>query len=321
MVTPASVVRSSVAAPTLRVSTAEARTALRLQKQELTNLGVQLARLRSNLEQIQRIGLEVASSGTAARMASGSSLDLTSAEAAQTIGTVSNLSGISTGNFQINGVDVSVDTSSDSLNDVISRINSSGVEVTASLSPASDFLAVTSGSLTADLTVTDGTSGFFTAVNISPGTTEPTPADDSLKDSAKIGRLLEEVGKTIDDIFNPSFQVLSPTLLEAIQDEIEDTITDAFKLVLSSTKNVNALRSGLGIDIDLTKPSEGVFELDPASLSRSFKSSFTSLRSFLFDESRGFVTGLIATLDELGTTPLEELDPESGAGYLVQLRV
>ena len=52
MVTPASVVRSSVAAPTLRASAAEARTALRLQKQELTNLGVQLARLRSNLEQI-----------------------------------------------------------------------------------------------------------------------------------------------------------------------------------------------------------------------------------------------------------------------------
>ncbi|HAU32294.1 MAG: Flagellar hook-associated 2 domain protein [Desulfotomaculum sp. 46_296] len=63
------------------------------------------------------------------------------------------------GSFTINGVSINYDTSSDSLNDVISRINSSDAQVYASYDPVSDKIALKSsktGSIGISLSDTSG---------------------------------------------------------------------------------------------------------------------------------------------------------------------
>ena len=145
-------------------------------------------------------------------------------------------------------------------------------------------------------------------------------ADDRLKDEAKIRTLLTAIGKSLDEVFNPEFEILSPTLLESVQDELKEAITDAFKLILSTTKDINFLRSRMGIDIDFTDPTEGVFKFDPPQFLRSFENDLTNLKKFLFFDPKGLIGGLIQKLDELGTTPLEELDPDASTGFLIELQ-
>ena len=93
------------------------------------------------------------------------------------INTVGDLSEAGTGNFEINGVSINVDVGTDSLNDVIARINSSGAGVTAAYSETSSVVTIVSQSKTADLVLDDGTSNFFSALNITEGTFKAPPSD------------------------------------------------------------------------------------------------------------------------------------------------
>ena len=120
--------------------------------------------------------------------------------------------------------------------------------------------------------------------------------------------------------------MLSADLIDAVQEEIEAAIDAAFNQVYTSTTGVNALRSGFGVDVDYTNVENGVFDFNKAQFERSFERNFTSLSNFLFlgqdtDEPQGLIVGLIEKLDQLGQTPLETLDPETGTtGFFVNLR-
>lgn len=75
-----------------------------------------------------------------------------------------------TGSFKINGVEITYDTSKDTLNSVISRINASAANVTATFNSANDRLTLTSrntGSTLIDLE--DVTGNFLTAMKLSIG--------------------------------------------------------------------------------------------------------------------------------------------------------
>ncbi len=88
-------------------------------------------------------------------------------EAEEVIDNVGVLSGISTGDFSINGTDVSVDTSADSLQDVVDRINSTfGGEVVASFDATSNKVSIQGSNPTVSLDLDDGTSNFFSGVDV-----------------------------------------------------------------------------------------------------------------------------------------------------------
>ncbi|MCL4533648.1 MAG: flagellar filament capping protein FliD [Bacteroidetes bacterium] len=73
-----------------------------------------------------------------------------------------------TGSFKINGVEITYDTSKDSLNDVISRINASAASVTATFDSTNDRLTITArntGSTLIDLQ--DVTGNFLAAMKLS----------------------------------------------------------------------------------------------------------------------------------------------------------
>ncbi len=294
---------------------------IKLEKRELSDFGKSLSTLRSNLKQLQQIGLEVNAEARRASISSSSSLDLATGDGDLVINTVANLSGISSGTFSVNGVDITVDITADTLNDVFSSIAAADTSARAALDAGEDFVTFRASSLSKSLVLDDGTSGFFTGTNVAVGTYKPKFGDPNLHEGSKIQKLLTEIGDTLDEIFDPEFEHLSAEFALAIQDTIKDGIKDSFGLVLSTTKNLNVLRASLGVDFDFTDTSRGIFKLDTNQFDRAFKNDFSDLNKFLFAENKGLTDSLISKLDELGKTSLDKLDPDLGPGFLVELKV
>jgi hypothetical protein len=85
----------------------------------------------------------------------------------QMLSKVTQLSSVIAGSFQINGVTISIDPSTDSLNAILSRINSSGAGVTATYDAAENRVVLDPGNNA--LVLENDSSGFITAVQIATG--------------------------------------------------------------------------------------------------------------------------------------------------------
>jgi len=227
---------------------------------------------------------------------------------AELISTVSALSGISTGNFSINGVSISVDTSIDSLNDVIDRINSSAAGVTATFSESQDKLDIKSNSPSADLVLSNGSSGFFSGVNITPGTFKPKAGVDPSKARTfeapdTVRRRLLEVGRELDALFQDKFKGISNEVVEDLRGQLRDSISAAFESILEDTER-STLRSGFGIAFSFSDTAQGIFDFDLRKFNRSVSEKFNQLTNFLFRDELylqpgGLIPSLIGKLKDL----------------------
>ncbi len=247
----------------------------------------------------------------------------------RTLATAPGLSGISTGNFEINGVSISVDVATDSLNDVVASINSSGAGVTASYDPGTNLVTIISNSGTADLLLDNGTSGFFSALNIAPGTFKGGPAE------GKVGEILErpgafelqleKFGRELDTIFKGAFEGLEDELIPAIAEALAGTISSSFSKILGETGEYR-LRSSFGIDFNLDETERGIFAYDASLLTETLENDLETLTDFLFredsrGEKEGLVVSLIETVKVLEGLFKDALRPTSGetSGLLVDL--
>jgi hypothetical protein len=128
--------------------------------------------LKSSTKELQNLVekglLQESDTGTATATSSSSQgLDTSSGEDLdKAIDQVTELSGISSGNIIINGTKVSIDITTDSINDVISNINSSVSGVTASYDDTENKFVLTSSE---DMSVGNGTSGLFAALGVDTG--------------------------------------------------------------------------------------------------------------------------------------------------------
>jgi hypothetical protein len=73
---------------------------------------------------------------------------------------------VTSGAFEVNGVQISVNSTTDTLQSLLTRINSSGAGVTASYNSTTDKLSITANSPGAALTLGNDTSGFLTAAKL-----------------------------------------------------------------------------------------------------------------------------------------------------------
>ncbi len=257
--------------------------------------------------------------------------DLTD-EAADPINTVGKLSGITTGNLDINGVSIAVDITTDGIDDVIANINSSAAGVTASYDAVTSEVTITSNSSTADLVLDDGTTGFFTTVNIAQGTIQATegseiPGGETLSSPVAFENELESFGKELDTIFKETFEGVDEELLPAIEDVLSGAISDTFAKILGETGE-SKLRSSFGIDFDFRDVERGVSAFDTRTLSRSLETELEQITDFLFrarssGETDGLVVSLIEAVKELEGTFEDALRSSAGetSGILVDLSV
>lgn len=245
----------------------------------------------------------------------------------KTISTVSALSGISTGQFEINGTAIPVDTSVDTLNDVIDRINSSAAGVTASFNPSTNLLTVLSNTASADLALDDDTSGFFSGINISTGTFEARrrPVHQTFANPDDIQQRLREFGSELDGIFKDRFSDVTEDLLEDIRTELRTSIKDSFSEVLDGADR-SILQSGFGIGFDFRDAARSVFDLDTRKFTQSASQSFDELNGFLLQdvadgEQDGLIVSLVGALREINSKLVDVLDSGKATGLIVDLTI
>ena len=181
------------------------------------------------------------------------------------IAQVSSLSSINDGTFSINGVQISVDTATESLDDIINKINNSAANVTASLDLASGLLSVTSNNPQATLVLENGTSNFFSGVNITEGTFSPSTASSVHRVGAQWSRTLrsdfEQLGRSLNAFVRQNIHTGSPSA-NSLQAAIASTF-ESFSDRYSSNSRI--LDSGFGIRFDFIDPSRGGASSTPES--------------------------------------------------------
>jgi hypothetical protein len=295
---------------------------LELGKQELSEFGSHLSKLRDLLARLQKVSfrnVQVATGGPASVYSPSSlGLDFGAGDDTSPISSVAALSGVSSGTFEINGVSISVTVGSDSLRDVADRINTSAAGVTASLNESIDGLVLVSDDRKQTIELTEGSSNFFSALGIGTGRHAPsTLSEQTFRSPNRARGLLRQVVEELNQVFRGDFDRLDADLLEEARTDLQGAITDALGLVLGDTSG-DRLRSGLGLDFNFSNASPEAVSFRTRQFARASADDFKQLAEFLFGKPTdgdpgGFAPALIDKLDEIAGSLVQNL-----AGSLTQ---
>jgi len=106
----------------------------------------------------------------AATLDSSGPVGVTNSTVALNSANIAGLTSTTTGSILINGVSIGYDTTRDTLNDVLNRINASTAKVTASYDPNSDTVTLTSTQTgNTDITISDGNGNLASSLQVTAG--------------------------------------------------------------------------------------------------------------------------------------------------------
>ncbi|MFT5432036.1 MAG: hypothetical protein ACI9OJ_002734 [Myxococcota bacterium] len=226
----------------------------------------------------------------AAKLVDAEAVHNTVDERAVPMDQVAALGAISNGSFSIGGIEFNIDTSSDSLNDVIARINESEAGVAASYDAVSGKLSINNES-DSSMSVVDGTSGFLGAMAIDAGAYENTnPEVRSGLRSRAITDAMVDIDKLITSIFRKVDQFdggitasYKTNLLEALDDMVEG--------------GGSVQRTKFGFTLRTTASNGNAIELDESKFRSALKRRPKDVLKFLNGDGTDDNLGLIAGLD------------------------
>jgi hypothetical protein len=211
-------------------------------------------------------------------------------ERAVRIDRVAALSGISNGTFSVAGVEFTIDTSTDSLNDVIARINDSEAGVLASYDAVSGKLSIQNESDTA-MSMVDGTSAFLGAMSIDAGDYENTnPEVRSGLRTRAITDAMVDIDKLITSIFRKV-------------DQLDGGITTSYKTNLiealdDTVKGAGSVqRTKFGFTLRTAATGGNAIELDESKFRSALKRRPKDVLKFLNGDATSDKLGLIDGLD------------------------
>ena len=233
------------------------------------------------------------------------------------ISSVSGLSAITSGSFEINGESIAIDTTTDSLDDVIDRINASAAGVVATLLPDESKLSLTNASKEDPLVLSDGTSNFFSALAIDPGTHEPTEGSGSAR-FENPSEFIEALGKLRNELNVLLLERpvgVSADTTDLVHARLREAVAAGFERLVPDPASRSILQSGLGLDFDFTERAVQAVHLDLTELSRALDDDFDATVEFLFGEDDPLApVGLLASLEEALADLVEETDPQEQLG-------
>lgn len=209
--------------------------------------------------------------------------NLGAANPGETLNTVAFAGGaVTAGNFYINGTAITVDPTVDSVSDVISRINDSDAQVTASYDASTDTIRVVSKALgSRTIGFTAGTSNFLDVANLTAAT--QTAGQDSqftINGGAVQTRNSNEVADAIGGVTLNFLSTGTSTVTVELDDDA--IIEDVQEFITAFNDSVTQIRDAVG-------PS-GVLRSD---------GTLTSIESFLRSAVFSQVSGLAGTFQSL----------------------
>jgi hypothetical protein len=179
-----------------------------------------------------------------------------SGEAGQRVEDVSALSGITSGSFEINGITFTVDTNTDSLQDIIDVVNASSAGATMTYSDSFGYLKIQSTVRTDNLTVQNDTTGLFAAFGIEEGVHKPEKGrgirrevvDDLVDRMQKAASLLNKLSATVvnEGVMGTSVMNARNTLRTAIKNNLSDVDRPVIRTSIGITAYVQE-DSALGL--------------------------------------------------------------------------
>lgn len=244
------------------------------------------------------------------------------------VANVAALSGISSGTFSINGVNFSIDTARDSLSEIISRINGGGAGVVASYT--SDKIHLSPQTPSGSVILADGTSQFFSALGITPGTYEAEIETSEISVTRRGGsdRLAEALTTRMTDI-NQQLQALFSTLKNlakqgeenkypsAFRQAVRDAFSEVMKISPENVDNNPAVRLQTGFELRDTSSHFGGFAFDATAIRNALQQRPNRVLDLLLNEknqngSQGMLAAMTQALDEIAEDLVRRLGPGPG---------
>lgn len=228
----------------------------------------------------------------ATKLDSANTIDGIDPETLQTLDSVPAFGSVSSGNIVINGQQIAVDTSTDSLASVIDRINAAPVGVIASFDPTSQIVLLEASNPESQLEIDSNGTGFFGALNIPDGRVDPEAVARGIsrKRSYEIANALETVFSDMNYLFRDSSFLGRGDNAAAFRSPIESAIRNAF----SGTTPDDFM--GLLFDTSTAARQRGDFAgIDRHDLTTNLQIRGDSLMGVLqgMDGARGLVEGLL----------------------------
>jgi len=222
----------------------------------------------------------------------------------------------------------------DSLEDVIARINSSSAEVTAAFNEATNEFVVTSKIGGAILDLSDGSSAFFTGVNIEAGIYTRNNAEvtaqtvsqslgNKFVSAEELPGLVEDFAEVLNTLFSTIFSPSVQGQANVVIQELTTAVREAFGDMLDDTSG-DTLRSGFGITFDFEDSSEPTLIVDLGRLAVAISEAPDALAAFLLAEEHsdgrdGLLPALDKALEESSDGLIIQLDPTASRGLIFDL--
>ena len=250
---------------------------------------------------------------------------------------VASLSGISSGNIIVMGEKVSIDITSDSINDVIDRINNSNAGVTASFNTSTNQFEITDDQA---FTISNGSSNFFATLDVDTGSIESVdeePQQRFLK-SSKVVEAFDRFTRKFNKFLETTATVSEKLGIANEEDDDGITLPDNPFMTAIKTAIENSIVSQVDEDFDGTGKvrfdygltlsfTTGEFiQFDSKEYDLNLEGDVSSLQDlFLTEEdendstSGGLIALLTKALDTINTDLEVEINSSSKTGLLVDV--
>lgn len=246
------------------------------------------------------------------------------------ISTVASLSGISTGQFSINGTSLSVDVDVDSLGDVLDRINASGLGVTATLDPGTKKVSIVASSPSAPFTLDDGTSGLFSTLQITPKLYDASEDEKGLSSQERlfaneknVREDLFALRRSLNAIFTGPYGNASAGQIDPLRSRLVDAIRTAFENLGEEDAQESRIDTGFGLVFDFERRDGSLLEIDGTKLAKQLEGSAPEIWELLFleeDEDMGLVPSLLDRVESLQAQVGVSLGLDTSRGSLIDVR-
>lgn len=227
-------------------------------------------------------------------------------ETIQSLENVAAFSTVNTGDIVINGRNIAIDTSSDSLSSVLDKINSSGAGVVATFDSVAQQVLIEANEATSVLDIDSNGTNLFAALNIPEGRVDPEAVSRGIsrRKSYEIADATNAVFEQVNRLFSDSTFVGRGRNAATFRGALEFALRSAF----GDTDENNIL--GLGFDASSGARLRGDFTtVDRREFTSNLQRRGNLVRDFLAgkDDEGGLVKGLLYATQQALTSVNQSL--------------
>jgi len=268
---------------------------------------------KSLLEYMKSNGRKIV--GDKASISSDTAIDLSFSSYQSNISSVSELSGISTGSFSINGVNFQIDTSAESLEDVIDKINNADAGVKASFNFEDGTINIES-LREASMFFLNGSSDFFSATNLKDGYVagELGINKKEFLKSDSLQRRFSRFSSRFNHLMDVDFETAR---MEAFKSNIKFLLKSGVNNYFDSEFSSGTIR--LGSNVELTLNSEQI-KFTRSKIAFSTDDSPSDFFDFL-ESGSGILSSLSSFSGNESDKLKENIDANSSTGLIIDKKI